>query len=33
MQEYEYVPKREYKPVKNELETIIRRVQRIMEQK
>ena len=33
MQEYEYVPKREYKPVKDELETIIRRVQRIMEQK
>lgn len=33
MQEYEYVPKREYKPVKNELETIIRRVHKIMIEK
>ena len=31
MKEYEYVTKKEYSPVKRELERIIRKVQKIME--
>lgn len=33
MQKYEYVPQAEYKPIKTELESIIRQVQKIMEKK
>ncbi len=33
MQEFEFVPKREYQPIKNEIETIIRRVHTIMKDK
>lgn len=33
MQQYEYVPRKEYSPVKRDFEAIIKKAQRIMEEK